>query len=423
MSNGRSGVTRRDFGRILALGAPAVLVRPAPGAAARVTVEEGEPFWQGVRDQFVMPRELGVLNAANLCPAPSPVLAALDRITRSVDRDPSPANRAPLREAKEAARTLVADYLRATPGEIVITRNTSEANNLVSSGLQLSAGDEVLILSDNHPSNHAAWREKARRYGYTVKVVDVRSPHPGLDYYVDAFERQSTPRTRVWAFTHVTSSVGDVLPAAELCRRARARGILTLVDGAQTFGVLDVDLSAMQPDFYSGSAHKWPCGARESGVLYVRADALARLAPQIVSLYGGAVGASRTLETYGQRDEAAIVGFGEAIGFQNGIGRQRIEQRARQLARAMAEALRGIDGVKVWTSPDPELSAAIVSAQIGDLKPSKLADALYRHDRIGCATREGSDRPGLRFSPHLYNLPEEIDRTAAAIRKYLRTGL
>jgi selenocysteine lyase/cysteine desulfurase len=107
---------------------------------------------------------------------------------------------------------------------------------------------------------------------------------------VDAFRRQITGATKLIAFTHVTARVGDLLPARELCQLARERGALSLVDGAQSFGVLDVDLSRMQPDFYTGSAHKWPCGSKETGLLFVSARVHDRIKPTIVSLYGGTWG-------------------------------------------------------------------------------------------------------------------------------------
>ena len=100
-----------------------------------------------------MPPDLGVMNAANLCPASRPVLEALTRETEDVDRNPSPQNRARLSGAKEATRKALAEFLRVTPEEIVITRNTSESNNLVSNGIDLKAGDEVVNSQDNHPSN------------------------------------------------------------------------------------------------------------------------------------------------------------------------------------------------------------------------------------------------------------------------------
>jgi len=240
---------------------------------------------------------------------------------------------------------------------------------------------------------------------------------------VDAFRRQMTRATKLIAFTHVTASVGDVLPARELCLLARDRGALSLVDGAQSFGVLDVDLSDMQPDFYSGSAHKWPCGSKETGLLFVSSRVHERIKPSIISLYSGDVGISRTLEAFGQRDEAAMIGFGEALDFQRKVGAVAIEKRARQLTTLLIEGMARIDGVKVWTHADPSRSAAVVSFQPGNLDSRKLHQALYERDRIVCATRASGDRGGLRFSPHFYNLESDIVRAVAAVKRYMANGL
>lgn len=422
--------SRRDFARLLATGGSAMLL---PGgtkleAAQRTPLpptpaSPGEAFWQSVRAQFVMPESLAVMNAANLCPSSTVVIESLSTNTRDIDRDPSPANRTKMGEGKEAARKTLAEFLRVAPEEIIITRNTSESNNLVSSGLDLKAGDEVIVCADNHPSNLVAWREKAKRFGYTVTTMPQPNPHPGPEYYLDAFTKAVTPRTRVFAFTHLTSTVGDVMPAAELCRLARERDVLTLVDGAQTFGLFDVNLSELQPDFYTGSAHKWPCGPREAGVLFVNRRAHARIAASIYSAYPGAVGLSRTFESFGQRDEPAIIAFAEALKLQAQIGRGHIEQRARSLAQQLIAGLTPIDGVKMWTSADPSRSAAVVSFLPGSLDIRRLSAALYQKDRIVCATRGGADRAGLRFSPHFYNSPAEVDRVIAAIKRYVASGV
>ena len=422
------GFSRREFARLLTVGGAAPFLipalewpRPSPMPPAPPILDE--PFWQRVRDQFVMPNDLAVLNAANLCPSSSPVLETLYRTTKDMDRDPSFDNRVKLGDGREATRKLLADFLRVTPEEIVITRNTSESNNLVSSGLDLKPGDEVLLSSDNHPSNHTAWQQKAKRFGFTVKDIPVPNPHPGFEYYVEAFRKAITPQTKVISLTHLTSTVGDLFPAKEICRLARERGILTLVDGAQSFGLFDVDLSDMQPDFYSGSAHKWPCGPKENGVLYINKNAQPKIWASIFSAYPGRVGISKTFEGFGQRDEPAMIAFGEALTFQTKIGRALVEKRSRELTTALVEGLRSIDGVKIWTSPDVSRRAAVLSFQPGNLDVRKLSLALYQKDKIGCATRGGEDRPGLRFSPHFYNTHADVDRTIAAVKRYIATGV
>ena len=381
---------RRDFAKLLAMSGSMLLTespRAWPAPLQETPERPDEKFWQSVREQFLMPPELGVLNAANLCPSPAPVLEAMYRNTKDIDSDPSFDNRQKMSAGKENTRRLVASFLRVTPDEILLTRNTSEANNIVSSGLDLKAGDSVIVFADNHPSNNEAWKQKAARFGFTVTTISQPNPHPGPGYYIDAVTKAITQQTRVIAFTHHTSTVGDVLPARELCRVAREHGVMTLVDGACTFGMLDVDLSDIQPDFYTGSSHKWPCGPKEVGVLYANTRVHGRIHPSIISAYPGAVGIARSMEAMGQRDEPAIIGFGEALNFQSKIGRKAIETRP------------------------------------GNLDVTRLSAALYRNDRIGCATRGGSDRPGIRFSPHIYNTMAEVDRSVAAIAKYMRQGV
>jgi selenocysteine lyase/cysteine desulfurase len=421
-------MNRREFARLLAIGGAAPFVSPKtawarPSDLPPTPASPDEKFWTAVRDQFVMPHDLAMFNAANLCPSSAPVLETMYKFTKDMDQDPSFDNRAKLGDGREATRKLLADFLRVTPEEIVITRNTSESNNLVSTGIDLKAGDEVLLTADNHPSNHTAWQEKAKRFGFTVKDVPVPNPHPGAEHYIDAFTKMITPRTRVISFTHLTSTVGDLFPAKAICKLARDKGILTLVDGAQTFGLMDVDLSDMQPDFYSGSAHKWPCGPKENGVLYINKASQSKIWASIFSAYPGRVGVSKTFEGFGQRDEPAMIAFGEALNFQTKIGRANIEKRSRELTQALIAGLKKVDGVTIWTSPDPSRTVAVLSFQPGNLDVRKLSLALYQKDRIGCATRGGQDRPGIRLSPHFYNTMADVDRTVGAIKKYMAAGV
>jgi selenocysteine lyase/cysteine desulfurase len=290
----------------------------------------------------------------------------------------------------------------------------------VSSGLALGTGDEVVVWADNHPSNLNAWRQKATRFGFTVVTVPTPPKHPGAEAYVDSFVKAITPRTKVLAVTYVSSNSGDMLPVAELCRVARERGVLSLVDGAQAFGVLDVNLAQIKPDFFTGSMHKWPCGPKEKGLLFVNRAVQDRLSPTIYGLYGGAVGIARTFEAEGQRDDATIAAVAKALEFQGGIGRDVIEKRARSLAQHLMSELRKLDGVQLWTDPAPDRSAAIVIFKPGSADPRKLGEALGQ-EKIVVTTRGATGaNPGLRVSAHFYNTMEDMDRLVAAVGKAMR---
>ncbi len=370
----------------------------------------------------MMPPELTVLNAANLCPSPAAILKTVYDYTEKLDSSPVPSYRSEITDAKEKTRKQLAAYLRVTSKEILITRNTSESNNWVSNGIDLGKGDEVVIFSDNHPSNNQAWKERGRRFGFTVKEVPPVNPHPGFDYYLEAFEKVMTPRTRVCAFTHLSNKVGDMFPAKELCAMARERDILTLVDGAQSFGLLNVDLSDIQPDFYSGSAHKWPCGPKETGVLYVNSAVQDRFWPSVYSAYQGKEGLAKTHEGLGQRDTPALYAFGKQIEFLREIGQGKIEERSEKIASKIIGELQKIKGVHIYTSSELALRSAVVTFRPGDLDPTKVVKAL-ESDGIVAASQGGDEWAGVRFSPHFYNSMEDVRRAVSAIRRYVRKGL
>ncbi|MBC2606681.1 aminotransferase class V-fold PLP-dependent enzyme [Pelagicoccus albus] len=423
----RSTVSRRDFTKVLAMGAAASglafprLSKAKDALPPAATAGSSEAYWESIRAEFLMPEKVKVLNAANLCPSPKCVVDSLFEATRSFDRNPSYENRGPIAEGKESTRVLLAEFLNVTPEEIILARNTSEANNMVSLGLELKEGDEVILFGHNHPSNNAAWKNRAERYGFTIVEVPIVNPHPGHEAYLASLKERVTPRTKLISLTHLTNTLGDLFDAEGICAFAKENGILSHVDGAQSFGLLDLDLSKISPDFYTGSAHKWPCGPKEAGLLYVNARSQDRLWPCVISAGAGQVGISKTHECFGQRDEPALLAFGEALKFHNAIGKGAIEARSRELAQALMAGLAKLDGVELYTNPDPALSAAVVVFKPGDLDPKALADALYEKESIGCTARTGKF-PGLRFSPHFYNLHSEIDLVLDTISKYLKRG-
>jgi len=302
----------------------------------------------------------------------------------------------------------------------VLTRNTSEGNNFVSSGIELKAGDEVVISDENHPTNNDSWKEKAKRFGFTVTPVTIPTPHNSSEALLKAMTSALTPRTKVLAFTHVTSTFGTIFPARELCRIARERGILTLVDGAQSFGALDLDLKDIGCDFFTGSSHKWLMGPKEAGILYIRSDAQTKLYPSEVGVLGGSVGASRLFERLGQRDDPCLMALGEAIDVHNRIGKKKIQQQSIALADALKKGVMKLPGVQMYSPTAPETSSAVVTFKPGAADVPKLYAWLYQTHGIACASRGGATA-GLRISPHIYNSFEQVDKVVAAIGQFIKT--
>jgi selenocysteine lyase/cysteine desulfurase len=368
-----------------------------------------------VKEQFALRPGAIPMNAANLCPAPRVVAEKVTELTRDLDGDVSFQNREKFTKTLEESRRKVAEQLGATPDEIALVRNTSEANNVINSGIALKAGDEVVLFDQNHPTNNVAWTVRAARYGFSVRRVAVPAAVREEDDIIKVFRDALTPRTRVLAITHVSNSTGVRLPARPLCEMARVLGIHSHVDGAQTWGCLNVNLREMACDSYSASAHKWLMGPKEAGVLYVRQERIAQLWPLIVAPGWGnkveteAKGA-RKFETLGQRDDACLAAVGTTVDFHRLIGQARIEARVLELAAALKDGLAKIPGVTLVTSRDPALSAGVVVARFASADARKVYTQIYAKHGIGASTSGG-----LRLCPHIYNTMEDVERAARAV--------
>jgi selenocysteine lyase/cysteine desulfurase len=270
--------TRRDFFRLAALPLAwrAFQTKLEAAAASRLPDAGNEAYWQMVKRQYPLEEGLIYLNAANVCPASRLVLDRHVEYLRDFHANPSFQNREKYETMRESLRSKVGRMLRVSPDEIAVTRNTSEGSNIIVKGVDLKAGDEVLITDHNHPSNNDAWRVRAQRDGCVVKLLPVAIPALSAEKLLADFEQAITPRTRVIAVTHLTSTTGIQYPAREIAALARRRGIYMHLDGAQTFGALDVNLAEIGCDSYSASAHKWLMGPLEAGILWVRAERLDR---------------------------------------------------------------------------------------------------------------------------------------------------
>src|SRR5579872_2378803 len=343
--------TRRAFFRA------AVLPASWHTFAAALKATPAESYWQMVKRQFPLEEKLIYLNAANVCPASRPVMDRHLEYLRDFHAIPSFQNRDKYVAMRESLRGKVARMLRVSADEIAITRNTSEGSNIIVKGVDLKPGDEVLITDHNHPSNNDSWRVRAKRDGFVVKSLPVPIPAPSAEKLLTDFERAITPRTRVIAITHVTSTTGIRYPAREIAALARKRNIFVHLDGAQTFGALDVNLQEIGFDSYSTSAHKWLMGPLEAGLLYVRAERIPQIWPSIVTAgWTEHLQGARKLEVFGQRDDPRVVALEAAVDFINLMGMPAVEARLQALATRAKVQLSEIPSVELKTNLEPRLS-------------------------------------------------------------------
>ncbi len=418
-----SAPSRRTFLRELAAGA--VLLPPTLGATPWVGTgtssssgpDDGprdEGYWERFRAGFAFDEARVPMNAANLCPSPRSVAAAVTRFTADIDVDCSFQNRAQYGELLESSRAKVAAHLGVSPDEIALVRNTSEANNTVNAGLELEAGDEVVVWDQNHPTNHVAWEVRAARYGIRVRRVSVPEAPTSAQELVDPFVAAFSERTRVVAFSHISNVTGIRLPARDIAEAAHAQGIHVHVDGAQSLGTVALDLKDLGCDSYASSSHKWFMGPKEAGVLYVQQESIpgiwaAGVAPGWGSDAETDLAGARKFESLGQRDDACLAAMGVTTDLHAALGPPEIEARVTELATTLKEGIREM-GIPLVTPMEPSLSGGVVIARVaGDGRAA--FERLYSEHGIA-----GAPTGGLRLSPHVYNTMEHVERALAGIR-------
>jgi selenocysteine lyase/cysteine desulfurase len=379
-----------------------------------------EAFWHVVKRQFPLEEGLLYFNAANVCPASRAVLDRHAAYLRDFQANPSFQNRDKYAELHAKVRARTARLLRARPDEIALTRNTSEGTNLIVHGLDLKRGDEVIVHDHNHPSNLDSWLVRASREGFAVRILPVTFPAPSRAALLEPIAKAITPQTKVIATTHVTNTTGLRFPVDEIGKLAQQRGIWFHLDGAQSFGALDVDVTAVGCDSYAASAHKWMMGPLEAGVLYVRAARAAQVWPSIVSAgWTGRLTGSARFEVFGQRDDARLTALDAALDFLELFGLPKVEARVRELTIYLKDQLGRLPGVEMRTNREPELSGGVVKLGLGPRNIAQVYDALYQKHRVAIAMTGSGPTSGLRFSPHVYNTLDDAARLVDAVRQSL----
>ena len=386
-------------------------------AAPSAPDPQNESYWNVVRRQFPLDENLIYLNTANVAPASRAVLDRYQEFLRDFQSNPSFQNREKYEGLRNATRGKVAKMLGVQPLEIAFTRNTSEASNIIVHGLDLKPGDEVLITEHNHQCNKESWDIRARRDGIVVKKLPVVTPAVSREAIIQQFAEAITPRTKVIGLTHVTNTTGLMFPATEITRLARAKNIWLHLDGAQTFGLLSLNLKELGVDSYAASTHKWLMGPLEAGILYVRDDRLKEVWPSIVTAgWSDSVTGAPKLENFGQRDDPRLTAIDAALDFTHLVGAANIEARVRYLTTRLKEKLTGVPGVKLRTNMQPDLCAGIVKINTGEANVKKHYDALYQRHRVSTSSTLTGDASGIRFSAHIYNSVSDIDRAVDAVR-------
>ena len=430
--NNPSGLSRREFAKYVLAGSAvslAALDELNAGMAQKITalnqkfLDDEAPdgaYWEEIRKLFEFEDRFIMMNNGTLGPMPKPVFNALTRYFRVQVTNPFDSYNY-LPTFREAVREKLAAFVNASPDEVAITSNTTEGMNFVINGLDLKAGDEVLISNFEHPGHLGPWKLKEKRAGIKITQVDLPITPKSVDEIVGLFAAAITPKTRMISVGHTVFITGLISPLKELSRLARDKGLLIMGDSAHGIGMLDLDMKALGVDFFASSPYKWLGAPTGVGLLYVRKEALDKVWPTVVSTGWESNAKASKLDPSGQRSDAMLFALDEALNFNNRIGKSRIERRIKALSTRLKLELGKVPGVKVHTTLDPYLSAGLTAFSMNGVEAAKLVD--YLRERYNLVVRTMGSREagtyGVRVSTPIYVSTREVDMVVEGVRTLL----
>src|SRR5690349_17509268 len=344
-----------------------------------------EAYWTEMRKQFLIPADEVYLNNGTVGSSPRPVLKAVfdayndtEKMAQSDPEDYPIWGYAAWNEFRDP----LAAFVGCTRDEIALVRNATEANSYIANGLDMKAGDEVVMTDQEHPGGEHPGDLRAKRYGSVVKKVTLPKPVPDAAAVLNLFRDAITSRTRVLFFSHITTFSGVVLPAKELCALARTKGILSAVDGAHVPGMMRLNVHDLGCDMYSASPHKWLFATKGSGFLYVRDEVMDRVWCTIATEgWDDTKLRAERFQRIGSSNVPALWGLRASIKLANDIGMERIERRHRMLADYILAEMQK-RGAESWTSPDAALRCAIVSVNVPPVNRMDLENWMWKTHKI-----------------------------------------
>ncbi len=412
-----------------ALASPAFAAKapPQPGPDPIASLAADERFWRVVQEAFTLDRTVINLNNGGCCPTPRAVHEAFKRYLDWSNQGPPFYMWQQLEPGVESVRRELAREAGCDADELAVTRNASEALQIVQLGLDLEPGDEILTTDQDYPRMLTTWGQRVRREGLALRRLTF-APGCADDAFVAQVLGALGPRTKVLHLSHIVNITGQILPIQRLCAEARARGVFTIVDGAHAFAHWPFSLHELGCDAYGTSLHKWLLAPVGTGFLYLRRDQIRRvwpLQPAPPALDDNI----RKFEEIGTHPAANHDAVAEALTFHRGIGGELKAARLRLLRRRWTEAVRGHPRVRMLTPDEPSRSCGIGVVSIEGADIGALVTELWTRWRIVAtpivfapadpALTDAQPGPvqfsGVRVTPNVYTTLDEIDRFAEAL--------
>lgn len=378
-----------------------------------------------LRSLFLLDKNLAFLNHGSFGACPRPVFDNYVEWIRRFEASPVLHHARKFPELMKAARETLGSFVGTAPENLVYVTNATVAVNIVARSLDLGPGDELLTTDHEYGACDRTWEFLHRKQGFTVNRVPIPAPVTSPEDIVERIASQFNDRTKVLFISHITSPTALIFPIEELCRRARERGILTVVDGAHAVGQIPLNLDEIGADFYTSNLHKWLCAPKGSAFLYARPEVQELLSPLVVSWGWEPDPPAKSMfiehhEYQGTREVAPFLATEAAIAF-------REEHQWEDIARECHERVREARAVLlerfglVPTSPDEDLWYGQMSAFFlpEHVSGEELQRRLFDEHGVEIPVFYWNGRELIRISVQAYNTRQDLDRLYKGLEEIL----
>ncbi|MBK9299251.1 MAG: aminotransferase class V-fold PLP-dependent enzyme [Bacteroidetes bacterium] len=381
------------------------------------TLATSEDFWHYVQQSYTTSGSIINLNNGGVSPSPKIVQDAMKRYHDMSNEAPSYYMWRILDQGREPLRERLAQLADVSAEEIALHRNASEALETIIFGLNLKAGDEVVLSKQDYPNMINAWKQREMRDGIKLVWVNHELPSVDNDYLANNYIDLFTARTKVVHITHIINWNGQILPVRQIADVAKKQGIEVLVDGAHSFAHFDFSISDLQCDYFGTSLHKWLGATIGTGFMYVRKEKIKSLFP-LFGVDDPLKDDIRKFEALGTRPFFIEQAIEKAIDFHKMIGIERKEARLNYLKNYWINQVKDLPNIIINTPLQKGFSCAIANIAIKDKKHEDLDTFLFEKYKIHVVSITWENIKGIRITPNVYTTLENLDRLVEGIRKF-----
>lgn len=381
-------------------------------------------YWTKIRDQFMLDKNSVFFNPGTVGAMPRVVVEKMSDHLKYIATHVT--DWAYLDDNKEefisgynnlmGIRTKVGKLINANASEIAMTDNVTHSMSYLANGITLKPGEEVLTTNQEHGGGQSSFKVKAKRYNSGFRMVTIGKPIKNAAEVYDAIINAIRPETKVIMVSHIISGSGAILPVKEICTEARRRGIITILDGAQTIGQIKVDVQDIGCDAYVGCFHKWIGAPAGTGFMYARPEVMKEIWTTVASSqWDNHDDEGFRFTQRGTGSFPILKGLDAALDFHNEIGPERVCARIKELGLRLRTGLRQIKNVKIFSPEDEAMCAGISVYNIQGITGAKMQEEFWKQGRM----RPRSMGPdfGVRHCTHIFNSESEIDKALDIVRR------